>query len=92
MFGNIPVLPQLYQLDNIRPLTEDGLWSEEVRDFCTDAVVGRQCNVIVTDPFPLKSNDEPILCKLEMFTKDKDLASALVAYGLAEFIRSSAFE
>lgn len=88
MFGNIPVLPRLYELDNIRPLTEDGQWSNEIRDFCADSVVDHQCNLIVTDPSPgVKSPDEPTSCKLEIFTKDHDLASALVSRGMAEWIR-----
>lgn len=87
MFGNIPVLLRLYQLDNIRPTTGKGLWPDKVRDFCTETVVERQCNLIVTDQsFASKSHEEPTLCKLEMFTKEKDLASALVSRGWADWI------
>lgn len=87
MFGNIPVLSRLYQLDNIRPLSENGLWPDDARDVCSEIVVERQCNLIVTDHSPAsKSADEPTLCKLEIFTKDKDLASALVSRGMADWI------
>lgn len=90
MFGNIPVLSRLYQLDKIRPMTEHGLWPDDVREFCSEIVVERQCNLIVTDhSFASKSPDEPTLCKLEIFTKDKDLASALVSRGMADWIRAS---
>lgn len=85
MFGDIPVLTRLFQLDKIRPLTENGLWPDEVVQYCSEAVVERQCNLIITDH---QSYDEPILCKLEMFTRDKDLATALVTRGLADWIRS----
>ena len=90
MFGNIPVLSRLYQLENIRPLNGNEWWPEEVREFCSETVVERQCNLIVTDPSPeLKSHDEQTLCKLEIFTKDKDLASALVTRGMADWIETS---
>lgn len=88
MFGNIPVLSRLYQLDNIRPLTENGTWPEQTRKYCLANVVERHFNLIVTDDLAAtKSHDEPTLCKLELFTKDKDLASALVALKLAQWIR-----
>lgn len=93
MFGNIPVLSRLYQLDNVRPLSENGLWPEKVRDFCSETVVERQCNLIITDhSAESKSPDEPTLCKLEMFTKDKDLATALVSRGMADWIRTSSID
>lgn len=87
MFGNVPVLPRLYELDDIQPLTENGLWPDEVRDYCSEVVVEKQCNLIVTDPAPaIKAPDEPTLCKLETFNNDLDLASALVSRGMADWI------
>lgn len=88
MFGTIPVLTRLYQLDNIGPSSEDRLWSEEVRAFCTEKVVERQCNLVVTDQSPSRSSTEPTVCKLEIFEKHNDLASLLVAFGFAEWIRT----
>lgn len=88
MFGNIPVLSRLYQLDNIRPLAANETWPAEVSAFCSMSVVEKQCNVIVIDDLAAsKSPYEPAICKLEIFTKDKDLASALVANGLAQWIQ-----
>lgn len=88
MFGNIPVLARLYQLDNIHPLTDDGKWPEKVRKFCLENFVEKPCNVIQTDDLVAsKSHDEPTLCKLELFSKDKDLASLLVASDMAEWIQ-----
>lgn len=89
MFGNIPVLSRLYQLHNIRPLTDNGVWPDKVRYFCTESVVDRQCNLVITDQASAsKSSDEPTLCKLEMFNKDKDLASALVSRGMADWMQT----
>lgn len=66
-------------------------WPKEVCDYCSEAVVERHCNVIVTDDLAAsKSPDEAILCKLEIFTKDIDLASALVARKMADWIRQPA--
>lgn len=88
MFGNIPVLSRLYQLDNIRSLAANGTWPAEVSTFCSMSVVEKQCNVIVIDDLAAsKSPYDPTICKLEIFTKDKDLASALVANGLAQWIQ-----
>lgn len=90
MFGDIPVLSRLYQLDNIRSKSEDGLWPDYVREFCGDLVVERQCNVIVTDHlYTTKSPDQPTLCKLEIFTRDRDLATALVTREMADWIGTS---
>lgn len=88
MFGNIPELSRLYQLDNVRPFTENGSWPDEVRAFCSETIVEHHCNVIVTDDLAAsKAPGEPILCKLEIFTKDIDLASALVARKMADWIQ-----
>lgn len=88
MFGDIPVLTRLYQLDNIRSVTENGLWPEKVRNFCTETVVDRQCHLTITESdWTEKPHSEPTLCKLEVFTREKDLASALVSRGLAEWIQ-----
>lgn len=88
MFGNIPVQTRLYQLDNVHPFTENGKWPKEVQVYCSEAVVDRHCNVIVTDEAATtKSASKAILCKLEIFTKDIDLASALVARKMAKWIR-----
>lgn len=89
MFANIPVLPRLYELDNVRPVTENGQWPDEVREFCSATVVEKQCNLIVTDQaYAIKAPDEPARCKLEIFNNDKDLASALVVRGMAEWIET----
>lgn len=87
MFGKIPVLPRLYELDNIRPVNENELWPDNVREYCSETVVEKQCHLIVTDDAPAtKSPDEPILCKLEIFNHNHDLASELVSLGMAEWI------
>lgn len=89
MFANIPVLPRLYELDNVRPVTEDGQWPDEACAFCSEAVVEKQCNLIVTDhAYAIKGPDEPTLCKLEIFNNDQDLASALVLRDMAEWIET----
>lgn len=88
MFGNIPVLARLYQLHNIGPLDANGLWPENARQFCTELVVEKQCNLIVIQAPPTESSStfDIETCKLEIFNKHKDLASALVANNFARWI------
>lgn len=87
MFGDIPVLARLYALDNIKAPNEYEEWPEYVRDFCTNTVVDKQCNLIVTEATQeSKSTDDPETCILEIFTKDKDLGNALVKRQYAERI------
>lgn len=88
MFGNIPVLARQYQLHNIRPLNADGIWTDHARQFCINLVVEKQCNLLVMNEPPTESSAayEIETCKLEIFTKQKDLASALVMNNLADWI------
>lgn len=90
MFGDIPILSRRYQLHNIQPATETGLWPEHVRNFCIYLVINKHCNLDVIDKRSANgTNDEPEMCRLDLLTKHKDLATALIACGYAKCIKES---
>lgn len=87
MFGDIPALAKLYQMENIKPPNDGGVWPDYVSHFCTQLVYDKQCNLVVTELVSgSKSSSQPDLCKLELYTKERDLGTALVKRGYAEWI------
>lgn len=86
MFGNIPILSRLYELDNIRSVDENGSWPKNIWVTCEEIIGKSHCIVIVNDHlYTTKAPDQPTLCKLEIFMRDRDLATALVTRGIAQW-------
>lgn len=89
MFGDIPVLTRQYQLHNIQSTAPDGLWPEPVRNFCNNLIVERHCDLIVVDDERYNgagATPEMENCRLDLLTKHKDLATALISRGFAKLI------
>lgn len=85
MFGDIPVLTRQYQLPYIQPTTSDGLWPEHVRNFCSDLIVERHCDLVIIDgPNGAEAASEVENCRLDLLTRDRDLATALITRGYAK--------
>lgn len=90
MFGDIPILSRQYKLHNIQPTTETGIWPEHVRDFCIALAHDKHCNLVVIDKRSANGTHDGIeMCRLDLLTKHKDLASALIARGYATYIDES---
>lgn len=86
MFGDIPVLSRRYQLANIQPPQGNVIWSERARALCSESL-DRHCEVVVSAEQlnePLDGDEVVELCQLNIFTRDNDLASALINHGHAE--------
>lgn len=87
MFGDIPVLSRRYQLENIQPPQGSEMWSEKARTFCSVTILEKHCEVVLSTEQqnePLDGDEVVELCRLDIFNKDKDLASALINHGYAE--------
>lgn len=94
-FGNIPALARKYHLYNIKPIASNGLWSEKAVKWCNDFffnkyVKQRRCDLIVIDRDDNEATAATIqcieTCRIELFTKDKDLGTALISRGYAQLI------
>ncbi|XP_055316660.1 RING finger protein 17 [Sitodiplosis mosellana] len=88
-FGDIPALTRQYQLHNIQPTTSNGLWPDHVRNFCSMLIVERHCDLIVIDDNQsngAEATQEVESCRLDLLTKHKDLATALIKNGHAQLI------
>lgn len=89
------MLSRQYQLENIQPTKDAGIWPEHVRQYCSNTIIEKQCEVIVTAnnlDGPATNGDEVELCTLEIFTADGDLGSALIKLGYAEPINAQSTE
>lgn len=91
-FGDIPILARQYQLYNIQPNTSNGLWPEHVRNYCTNLIIEHHCDLVIIGHDDDRSDEAAAVtpdveyCRLDLLTKDKDLASALLARDYARLI------
>lgn len=84
MFQDIPMLSRQYKLANVRPKDGSHVWPEQVRDYITQLIVAKQCNLVpLGQPFR-DASMEMEMCHLKIFTKYNDLATALISRGFAE--------
>lgn len=72
MFADIPILARKYYIP--------GEWSILARDYCFQTIVEKRCIVKVIDS---TSSDVAEPCNLHLYTKEKDLKSALISLGYA---------
>lgn len=87
MFGDIPILIRHYQLHNIQSSTADGFWPDYVQNFCTDLIVERHCDLIVIDDQHTNGAIPDVeYCHLNLMSKHKDLATALISRGYAKLV------
>lgn len=87
MFGDIPVLSRRYKLANIQPPRNNEIWPENARQFCSNKILEKHCEIVLSAEQlnePLNGDEAVELCQLNIFTRDEDLASALIDYGYAE--------
>lgn len=75
MFANIPVLVQPYCLANVKPNTESGAWSEKAIEFIT-LTTEKVCQIDTSNID--EPNNKIIPCRIHIFTKDKEVATALI--------------
>lgn len=71
MFADVPILARKYYIP--------GEWSTLARDYCFETIVEKRCIVKVIDSIVSCDVAEP--CNLHLYTKEKDLKSALISLG-----------
>lgn len=75
MFANIPVLVRPYRLANVKPNTTNGTWSEKAIEFMR-TTLEKVCQIDISNVD--EPNDKIIPCRINIYTKDNDLATALI--------------
>lgn len=91
MFGDIPVLGRAYKLHNVQ---SSGKCLKKASKFCNDLITNSKLNqrhsnlTIIDDERYDGAGATPEMenCRLNLLTKHKDLATALISRGFAKLI------
>lgn len=80
MFANLPIQTHKFVLDNIKPASSDGQWSEKVIAFAVNEILEKSCTIYVNQK--KSTGDEPLPCSIIIEGKT-DLKSLLLTQNMA---------